>query len=300
MNEYKTATTQFDVGKLNLSLDNKLLTAFESVGWLNEKKWSIYTFPKLEIKQSGDLPINTIITQVSPDGKYIAYANKDNSLSVIDSDTAQKSYVINEHNGWVLGIQFSPDSNMFVTICKDSQVRGFDSKTGKLKFQENFGALFGTKCAFSNDGKFFIVFAQIGTDSGTPIAFDSSNGKELFRLSHENGVSEVYFSSDNKYLYSGSRDFTAKKWDISNVSNPIKTYNVGDWVMSLVVKPEYENRLFTMSRNGDIYIYDTESELFVDGPYRGSSRINFFSSKLSTKPDAPYICLLYTTPSPRD
>ena len=79
--------------------------------------------------------------------------------------------------------------------------------------------------------------------------------------------------------------------------NSIKTYNVGDWVMSLVVKPEYENRLFTMSRNGDIYIYDTESELFVDGPYRGSSRINFFSSKLSTKPDAPYILALNTPSS---
>ena len=49
---------------------------------------------------------------------------------------------------------------------------------------------------------------------------------------------------------------------------PYKVYNnVGDWVMSVVVKPEYENRLFTMSiEMADIYIYDTETELFVDGP----------------------------------
>ena len=64
--------------------------------------------------------------------------------------------------------------------------------------------------------------------------------------------------------------------------------------MSVVVKPEYENRLFTMSRNGNIYIYDTETELFVDGPYRGSSRMNFLSTKLSTKPGAPYILALNT------
>ena len=138
----------------------------------------------------------------------------------------------------------------------------------------------------------FIVFTQVGTDSGNPIAFDSATGRELFRLSHENGVSEVYFSSDDKFLYSGSRDFTAKKWDISNIENPISTYNVGDWVMSVAVKPEFENRLFTMSRNGNIYIYDTKTQLFVDGPYRGSSKMDFLSAKLLSKPNVPYLAAL--------
>ncbi|MDA7624691.1 hypothetical protein N8697_00815 [bacterium] len=294
LDEYKTATTQFDVGNVNLSLNNKLLTAFESVGVRNTKKWSVYSFPDLETKSTGELPINTIISQVSPDGELIAYGNKDNSLTVHNTDLDKKAYRINEHNGWVEGIQFSPDSKMFVTLCKDSQVRAFVAETGELKFQKNFGALFASKCTFSNNGKMFIVFTQIGTDSGTPIAYDSLTGDELFRLRHENGVSEVYFSSDDKYLFSGSRDFTAKKWDISNITNPIKTYNVGDWVMSVVVKPEYENRLFTMSRNGNIYIYDTETELFVDGPYRGSSRMNFLSTKLTTKPGASYILALNT------
>ncbi len=294
----KKIETEYDVGNVHVSIDDKILTVFEVLGpqW-TPKKWSTYSLPTLKIISSGELPLNTNTSQSSPDGKMIAFGNKDNSLRVYSTENNKELYVINEHNGWVDGIQFSPDSSMFVTLCKDSQVRAFESKTGKLKFQKRFGALFISKCTFSNDGKMFIVFTQIGTDSGNPIAFDSSSGEELFRLSHENGVSEIYFSSDDKYLYSGSRDFTAKKWDISNIENPISTYNVGDWVMSVAVKPEYDNRLFTMARNGNIYIYDTDTQLYIDGPYRGSSKMNFLSAKLLSKPQAPYLVALNTPSS---
>ena len=298
LRKYKTLTTKYDVSNVNVNISDKLLTVFEALGpqW-TPKKWSVYSLPDLELKSSGELPLNTNTSQVSPNGKLIAYGNKDNSLTVYDTENDKIAYITNEHNGWVDGIQFSPDSSIFVTLCKDSQVRAFDAKTGKLKFQKKFGALFVSKCTFSNNGKMFIVFTQVGTDSGNPIAFDSATGRELFRLSHENGVSEVYFSSDDKFLYSGSRDFTAKKWDISNIENPISTYNVGDWVMSVAVKPEFDNRLFTMSRNGNIYIYDTKTQLFVDGPYRGSSKMDFLSAKLLSKPNVPYLAALNTPTS---
>ncbi|MGB0549667.1 MAG: hypothetical protein ACPGR8_11100 [Limisphaerales bacterium] len=297
LREHKSATSEFDVGIVMLNKNNDMLTAFETVGVRNAKKWSVYSFPDLDMKASGELPMNTVVGQVSPNGKTIAYANKDNSLTVHDVESNKIKYVTNEHNGWVEGIQFSPDSSMFVTLCKDAQVRAFDTNTGELKYQKTFGGLFASKCTFSNNGKIFVVFAQIGSDSGTPTAFDSETGEELFRLKHENGVSEVYFSSDDNYLYSGSRDFTAKHWDISNIANPVSTYNVGDWVMSVAVIPEFETRLFTMARNGDIFVYDTETQLFVDGPFRGSSRMDFIAIKLLAKPDVPYLVALNTPTS---
>jgi WD40 repeat protein len=297
LREHKSALSEFEVGIIALNTNNDALTVFESMGIRNAKKWSIYSFPDLTIKSSGMLPLNTVIGQVSPDGKIIAYANKDNSLTVHNAELDKQLYTINEHNGWVEGIQFSPDSSIFVTLCRDSQVRAFNLKTGKLKYQKTFGGLYGSKCKFSNDGKMFIVYAQIGSDSGTPIAFDSETGKELFRLSHENGVSEVSFSEDDKFLFSGSRDFTAKQWDISNIENPINTYNVGDWVMSVVVNPDYENRIFTMSRNGNIFVYDTETQLFADGPFRGSSRLSFIAINLLAKPNVPYLVAFNTQTS---
>ena len=142
LKEHRSAVTTNDVGIVTLNTNNDTLTTFETVGLRNAKKWSVYSFPELELRSSGDLPLNTIVGQVSPDGKTIAYANKDNSLTVHNVELDEQAYVVNEHNGWVEGIQFSPDSSMFVTMCKDSQVRAFDLKTGKLKYQKKFGGLF--------------------------------------------------------------------------------------------------------------------------------------------------------------
>ena len=93
-------------------------------------------------------------------------------------------------------------------------------------------------------------------DAGKPVAFESSTGEKLFSLKHGSGVSEVFFTHDDKLLVSGSRDNTAKIWDTSNTTVPVHNYNVKDWVSSVLVKPSNPDRLFAFSRNGDIYIYD--------------------------------------------
>jgi hypothetical protein len=137
-----------------------------------------------------------------------------------------------------------------------------------------------------------VCFTQIGKESTTPVAFQTATGKELFRLKHGNGVSEVFFSPDGNFVYSGSRDFSAKKWDLKDTSQPVKTYLVGDWVSSLIVPPMHPDRLFTMSRSGNTYVYDTETALYVDGPYRGAEGMRFMQMKLKTKPGADYFLAL--------
>ena len=102
----------------------------------------------------------------------------------------------------------------------------------------------------------------------------------------------MFFSPDGKFVYSGSRDFTAKKWDLNDTSEPVQTYFVGDWVSSLIVSAKYPDRLFVMSRSGDTYVYDTETALYVDGPYRGAEGMRFLQMKLKTKPDANYFLAL--------
>ena len=86
---------------------------------------------------------------LNPNSKY--WTSKKNVAQ--DKDSKIK-YVTNEHNGWVEGIQFSPDSSMFVTLCKDAQVRAFDTNTGELKYQKTFGGLFASKCTFSKTEKY--------------------------------------------------------------------------------------------------------------------------------------------------
>ena len=143
------------------------------------------------------------------------------------------------------------------------------------------------------------VFFSVGFPPGTLLAVRTvcgrrsrSGGASGFRLKHENGVGEVFFSADDRYLFSGSRDFTAKMWDMNDIETPKHTYNVGDWVRSVLVRPEHPDRLFLLSRSGDIFIYDTETELYLDGPYRGAPGINFILNQLKTKPRADYFLAL--------
>ena len=138
----------------------------------------------------------------------------------------------------------------------------------------------------------FVCFTQIGKESTTPVAFETEKGEELFRLKHGNGVSEVFFSPDGKFIYSGSRDFSAKKWDLTDTSEPVKTYLLGDWVSSLLVPPNHPDRLITMSRSGNTYVYDTETALFIDGPYRGARGMHFVHLKIKSKPKADYFLAL--------
>ena len=123
-----------------------------------------------------------------------------------------------------MGQSFSPDGQTVVTMSADNYVRAFDVTSGNEKYSRAYGSLWGSNVVFSNDGKLFVCFAQIGKEVITPVAFETETGKEAFRLKHGNGVSEVFFSPDGKFVYSGSRDFTAKKWDLNDTSEPVHIF----------------------------------------------------------------------------
>jgi len=292
LKKHRELEFEFEVGMLTFNKEGSRLFVIESVGWNIPKKWNVFSFPELESIARGNFPQDTQICQNSLNGKHIVYGRKDNTVGIIDVGLEKLVHTNDDHNGRLNGIQFSPDSTIFVTFCDDSLLRCYDTSTAKLQYQKPFGGLGGSNCKFSNDGKTLVAYTQIGMDSGTPIALDSATGNIKFRLKHENGVGEVFFSADDRYLFSGSRDFTAKMWDINDIENPKHTYNVGDWVRSVLVRPEHPDRLFLLSRSGDILIYDTETELYVDGPYRGAPGINFILNQLKTKPQADYFLAL--------
>jgi WD40 repeat protein len=216
---------------------------------------------------------------------------------MLNTENGEVVHEINDHGGWIEGVEFSPQSNKFVTIGKDGIARMFDSLTGKLLHSNNFRALFGGKCKFSNKGDIYILHCQIGMDASTPIAYDALTGKELFKIKHGSGVNDLSFTVDDQKILTTSRDSTAKMWNRHDVTLPLHSYSNGDWVSSALVKESYPDRVFTFSRKGDIYVFDTESELFIDGPYRGAEDCGWLSMHIVDKPDSKYFLAINTSKS---
>ncbi|MBO24169.1 MAG: hypothetical protein CMO65_03065 [Verrucomicrobiales bacterium] len=92
-------------------------------------------------------------------------------------------------------------------------------------------------------------------------------------------------------------DYTAKIWSRNDVQFPLQSYSVGSRVASVLHKESYPNRIFTISIDGNIYVYDKESALFVDGPYRGADDCAWFSINLKTKPKSDYFLAINTPKS---
>jgi len=289
--KHKQIILDNNVGMVVFQDDGSRLFVVEMAGRI-PIHWSTFSLPELNKENEGPMPReDTFNVAFSPTGQHLIYSRNNNEVTLVRiSDN--KSTSLLGHGARVMGQSFSPDGQTVVTMSADNYVRAFDVTSGKEKYSRAYGSLWGSNVVFSNDGKLFVCFAQIGKEVITPVAFETETGKEAFRLKHGNGVSEVFFSPDGKFVYSGSRDFTAKKWDLNDTSEPVQTYFVGDWVSSLIVSPRYPDRLFVMSRSGDIFVYDTETALYIDGPYRGAEGMRFQQMKLKTKPDANYFMAL--------
>jgi len=289
--KHKILTLTNDVGMVEFRKNDSRLFAVEVAG-LIPLRWSAYSVPELKKLSSGEMPAeDTFNMTISPDGEFVSYSRKNNEVVVVRVNDGKK-WPLPGHGGFAVGLQFSPDSKTVVTISKDNFVRVFDAPSGREMYKRQYGGLFMSQCQFSKDGKMFVVHTQLGKDSTTPIAFETATGKEMFRLQHGNGVGEVFFSHDGKHVYTGSRDYTAKMWDLSDTTKPVKTFVVGDWVSSQITSPKHPNRLIISSRGGDIYIYDTKTGLYVDGPYRGSKGLNFRRFKMKSKQGADYFLAL--------
>ncbi|MBT3616656.1 MAG: hypothetical protein HN524_11790, partial [Verrucomicrobia bacterium] len=283
-----------EVASVMYSKDDSAMIAVEGTGYQRVLRWNLFSMPEGEIKKSTNLPSSTRKCFVSKDCKWVVYGLRNNIVILQNTETGEIVQEIKSHSGWIEGAEFSPTADKFITLAKDGIARMFDTETGKLLHSNQYGAEFGGQCAFSNDGGIYVLYCIFGMDSQTPIAYDMKTGKKLFNLKHSSGVNNLSFTEDDQHIISASLDYTAKIWDRNDVQFPLQSYSVGSRVASVLHKGTHPNRIFTLSIDGNIYVYDKDSALFVDGPYRGSDNCAWFSMNLKTKPQADYFLAINT------
>lgn len=90
-----------------------------------------------------------------------------------------------------------------------------------------------------------------------PVYVNATDPIEMvIQLGHNHRIISLAFSPDNKFVYSGSYDFTVKLWDI-RTGKEVRTYKGLDtWPMDIVVSPDGESVYFC---GKEIVCWDTKT-----------------------------------------
>ncbi len=156
---------------------------------------------------------------LSPDGKTLASAGRDNQVYLWDRTTGQKLALLAGHKGQIWALAFSPDGQQLASASWDKTVKIWNVAARRIQ-----STLIGHRdkvcgLAFSPDGKMIAT----GSWDKEIRMWDAATGTLLHVIpAHSNWVWAVAFSHDGKELASASEDKTIKLWD-SKTGAPLRT-----------------------------------------------------------------------------
>ncbi len=190
----------------------------------------------------------------SPDGSAIATASNDDTIIIWDPETGDILRTLTGHSDNVNAVDFDPAGNILASASADGNVRLWNWRNGARIGAVSIGGP-GNDVKFSNDGSMFAAAADNGrirlwrtqsrdriasfnhgADKAFAVAFVDGDNKlatsgidPVIRLwnvadqtvaaeleGHQRGVRGLDSSSDGTRLVSGSRDNTARVWDVTS------------------------------------------------------------------------------------
>jgi len=137
----------------------------------------------------------------SSDGKYIVTGGAYRTASILDVETGKELINLRGHSHSIMSVTFSPDGKRVITGSEDNTAKIWNIKImeGKSTTARSSDVTYGRKLM----------------------------GKEIYSLiGHSAGISSVTFSPDGKHIVTGSKDGTAKIWDVN--TRRFSTRGIGD------------------------------------------------------------------------
>jgi eukaryotic-like serine/threonine-protein kinase len=197
----------------------------------------------------------------SPDGSILATGGEDSLIHLWDVATGERVKTLSGHTAVVWSVEFSPDGRRLLSGSADQTARIWDVESAKIRSVIGGESDRVANPRFSKDGK--TVFAsdadsirswdtesaressrRIKTDQdkvmfaispdGRSFAYrfgvasikliDPSSGRQQTTLRGHGGiVTDIKFSSDSKYVLTGSVDGTARLWNAATGDN-VRTF----------------------------------------------------------------------------
>jgi WD40 repeat protein len=149
----------------------------------------------------------------SRDDRYLAVASSFWPVQVIDLAGNTNRCELGATTGGTHGVSFSPDGHCIATADADSQIRVYDSRSGKLIASREEFLMNPFTIDFTADGKEVVAG---GADKVT-VFFSAETGQVIKRLKKQKApVGYVEVSADNKSLATMLFDGTVMIWDINS------------------------------------------------------------------------------------
>jgi WD40 repeat protein len=190
---------------------------------------------------------------LSPDGRYAAYADRNNLLTLRDLQTAVEPRKI-ETTGTIFGISFLPDGKSVLTAGRTKpSVRLWDAESGQEL--RAFGPPNETRViCISPDGR----SAAVADANRTPTLhlLEINSGRETLTMrGHYAEIRAMVFAPDGRSLLSGDNGGTVHRWSISNGQSLQRFTNQQHGLRGLDVS--HNGRYVLCSGNhGAIYLWD--------------------------------------------
>ncbi|KAG0301629.1 hypothetical protein BGZ98_008181 [Dissophora globulifera] len=170
----------------------------------------------------------------SPDQKTYAVGVCDGTISLYDSSTSLKIYMLHGHTGSVTSVMYSPTGHQIASCGDDNTVRLWDAQTGSP----------GLTLTGHTDSVMSVMYSPSGHQiaSGscdkTVRLWDAQTGSlGLILTGHTDSVMSVVYSPSGHQIASGSYDKTVRLWDAQTGSLGLILTGHTDSVMSVVYSP---------------------------------------------------------------
>jgi WD40 repeat protein len=186
---------------------------------------------------------------------------------VVCNAVGQPRILINTmgHSAKIENLVFTPDGDKIISISDDKTARVWNFATGEMlkKFETKIGdgsegSLYSS--AVSPDGKLFAMSGFTTTpDKQIYIAIiDLTKGAQIATaVGHTDVVNALAFTSDSKYLVSGSNDGQIKVWTVSNSTQfeNILSIPVGGAINNLALNAMNRDVAVAVEGKTDIVVY---------------------------------------------
>lgn len=174
----------------------------------------------------------------SPDGSTLAIASGQR-VYLLHADNGRLNGVITGLPGFVMDVAYSPEGSLLAAASL-REVRIWDTTEGFIEQQWEYPGSYANEVVFSPDGELVAVAAG----DQTVWVHRVRDGEVLLRLgNHEGKVIEVAFSSDGRFLATGSQDGTANVWELdlptrgAPSAELTSTLEYEDWVTGVTFMP---------------------------------------------------------------